>query len=78
MMAEPALHHLSATELAGRITRRELSAREYLEHIASRVEAHNQTVNAVVTLDLERRKPRSPPTRPPRPVDRRGHCTAWQ
>jgi Asp-tRNA(Asn)/Glu-tRNA(Gln) amidotransferase A subunit family amidase len=31
-MADAALHHLSATELAGRIARHELSAREYLEH----------------------------------------------
>lgn len=54
VMADAALHHLSATELAGRIARRELSAREYLEHVVGRVEAHNPAVNAVVTLDLDR------------------------
>lgn len=43
-----------AAELARRIARRELGARELLDHLAARVERLNPALNAIVTLDLER------------------------
>ena len=44
----------SAHELSAAIRRRELSSRELLDTFVDRVEQLNGTVNAVVTLDLER------------------------
>lgn len=44
------LHERTATELAGMIRRREVSARELLEATLDRIEAVNPTVNAIVTL----------------------------
>ena len=44
---------LPAVELAGMIRRRELGARELLEHYLERIERHAE-LNAVVTLDAER------------------------
>ncbi len=48
------LAYESATSLLGRLRRREISASELLEYFVRRVEAHNQKINAVVHLDLER------------------------
>ena len=44
----------SATELARALRAREVSSRELLEEFAGRVERLNGSVNAVVTLDLDR------------------------
>ncbi len=42
-----------ATELAGMIRRRELSARELLDAHLDRIESTNPKINAIVTLDVE-------------------------
>src|ERR1700681_2250043 len=42
-----------ATELAGRIARRELSAREVMEAHLARVERENPVLNAIVTLHAD-------------------------
>ncbi len=51
-MADLALR--SAQELAAAIRRRELSSRGLLDHYLARVERLNPSLNAVVTLDVER------------------------
>ncbi|MGA4876439.1 amidase [Streptomyces lydicamycinicus] len=48
-----ALHELDATDLAGRLRRRELSAREVVQAHLDRIERVNPAVNAIVTLDPE-------------------------
>jgi amidase len=48
------LHWRSAGDLAGAIRRREVSAREVLDHLVARIEQLDGPVNAVVRLDLER------------------------
>jgi amidase len=48
------LHFRSGAELARMIQRREISARELLEHFVARVELHNPKLNAVVAKDIER------------------------
>jgi amidase len=49
---EPELWRLTATELAARIRRRELSASEVVGAHLARIEAVNPAVNAIVTLDV--------------------------
>ena len=49
----------SATELLAALGRRELSSRELLEASLQRIERHNPTLNAVVTLDTERARLRA-------------------
>ena len=49
----------SATELACRLRRRELSSVELLHHYLRRIERLNRTLNAVVVLDAERALPRA-------------------
>ncbi|MEY4266525.1 MAG: Acylamidase [Pseudomonadota bacterium] len=44
------LWKLSATDLAGRIARREVSAREATDHVLSRIEVANRQVNALATV----------------------------
>jgi amidase len=44
----------SATRLASAIRAREVSSREVLDHLLSRVEQHNPDLNAVVALDVDR------------------------
>ncbi|GAB7029921.1 amidase [Streptomyces sp. NPDC021749] len=48
-----ALHELDATDLAARLRRRELSAREVVQAHLDRIEQVNPAVNALVTLDPE-------------------------
>ncbi|MGW9047099.1 amidase [Streptomyces lydicus] len=48
-----ALHHLDATDLAARLRRREISAREVVQAHLDRIEQVNPAVNAIVTLDPE-------------------------
>ncbi len=48
------IQYLSATQLAARLAARDLSASEALESAVARVEARNEEINVVVTLDLER------------------------
>ncbi|MFG2141235.1 amidase [Streptomyces sp. NPDC048650] len=48
-----ALHHLDATDLAARLRRRELSAREVVAAHLARIEEVDPAVNALVTLDPE-------------------------
>ncbi|MFH9869366.1 amidase [Streptomyces lydicus] len=48
-----ALHHLDATDLAARLRRREISAREVVQTHLDRIERVNPAVNAIVTLDAE-------------------------
>lgn len=48
------LHWWSAAEVADAIRRREISSREVLDHLVSRIEALDRPVNAVVARDLER------------------------
>ncbi|MFF7701647.1 amidase [Streptomyces lydicus] len=48
-----ALHHLDATDLAVRLRRREISAREVVQAHLDRIERVNPAVNAIVTLDAE-------------------------
>ncbi|AOP48868.1 amidase [Streptomyces lydicus] len=48
-----ALHHLDATDLAARLRRREISAREVVQAHLDRIEQVNPAVNAIVTLDAE-------------------------
>ncbi|WP_077193999.1 amidase [Streptomyces lydicus] len=48
-----ALHHLDATDLAARLRRREISAREVVQAHLDRIERVNPAVNAIVTLDAE-------------------------
>jgi amidase len=47
------LHYQSATEIAARIIRRQVSAREALEHFLARIETHNPALNALIWLDKE-------------------------
>lgn len=47
------LEYRTATELLGSLERGEVSSRELLDHFLDRVASHNETVNAVVTLDPE-------------------------
>jgi amidase len=51
--AAPELWRLTATELAARIGRRELSALEVMQAHLARIEAVNPAVNAIVTLDAD-------------------------
>ncbi len=51
-MSDLAFQPLSA--LAGKIAGREVGAVELLDHYAARLAAHNGSLNAVVTMDLER------------------------
>ena len=44
----------SATDLAGRLRRREIGALELLEHYIARVEALDGQINAVVVRDFDR------------------------
>ena len=53
-MAGDALALRSATELASAIANKEISSRELLDLFASRVERFDESVHAVVTLDLDR------------------------
>jgi len=48
------IQNLSAVEVTHLIRRRELSAREALDSHIAAIEAHNGTVNAVITTDFER------------------------
>ncbi len=48
------LHFRSGASLGRMIQRREISARELLEHFVARVEQHNPKLNAVVAKDIER------------------------
>jgi amidase len=47
------LWYLDATDLAGHLRRREVSAREVTQAFLDRIEAVNPLVNAIVTLDPE-------------------------
>lgn len=49
----------SACDLAAAIRRRDVSSRELLQAFASRIHEHNPSLNAVVTLDLERAERRA-------------------
>jgi amidase len=51
-MNDPAF--LPATELLAALRERRVSSRELLEHFLQRIEQHNRTLNAVLTLDAER------------------------
>ena len=53
-MSNTALHEESASELARRIARREVSSREALEHFVERADHLDRALNAIVTRDLER------------------------
>lgn len=59
MSASPELHFKSAAELARMIQRREISARELLEHFIARMELHNPKINAIVAKDLDRARKRA-------------------
>jgi amidase len=50
---------LPAQELARRLRRREIGARELLEHYLARIERLNPTLNAVVVFDAERARQRA-------------------
>lgn len=52
-MSSPELHFTSATELAARIRRKEVSAVEVMQAHLAQIERVNPTVNAIVTLDAE-------------------------
>jgi amidase len=54
-----ALHFRTATELAGALRARELSARELLEHFAARCARRNPALNAVVATQLEAARARA-------------------
>src|SRR5690348_1642802 len=56
-MFDPAL--ASARELLARMARREISSRELLDHLVARVARLDESLNAVVTLDLERARSRA-------------------
>jgi amidase len=56
-MFDPAL--ASARELLARMARREISSRELLDHLLARVARLDESLNAVVTLDLERARSRA-------------------
>jgi Asp-tRNA(Asn)/Glu-tRNA(Gln) amidotransferase A subunit family amidase len=59
-----------------RISRRELSSRELLEHYLDRVERVNAPVNAVVTMDADSAgRPRTPPMRRWPAVSTVARCT---
>ena len=53
-MSERPLGMLSATELIAKLRSREISSRELLAHYRTRIDAHNPTLNAIVTFDHER------------------------
>ncbi len=53
-MTEHEVHDLPVTRLAQLIAERKVSSRELLDLYASRIEAMNPAVNAVITLDLDR------------------------
>lgn len=53
------LHFQSAAALARAIQRREIGARELLEHFIARVELHNPKINAVVARDFEAARARA-------------------
>ncbi|MDA3919922.1 MAG: amidase [Salinisphaera sp.] len=47
------IHHLSASDLAQQIANGEIGSRQALEHYLARVDTFNQTINAVVALDVD-------------------------
>ena len=47
------LHFATATELASKIKRREISAAELLDHFLGRVEKYNPRLNAIIWMDVE-------------------------
>ena len=47
------MHFASATELASKIKRREISAAELLDHFLGRVEKYNPRLNAIIWMDVE-------------------------
>lgn len=53
------LHFQSAAALARAVQRREIGARELLEHFIARVELHNPKINAVVARDFEAARARA-------------------
>lgn len=48
-----------ATELAGLVSKKELGARELLDHYVARIERHNPALNAIVVSDLEAARARA-------------------
>ena len=62
-MVDDAIAYVSATELASRIRRRELSPVEVMDATIARIEARNPSLNALIFLDFdgarkEARRPR--------------------
>ena len=47
------LHFATATELASKIKRREISAAELLDHFLGRVEKYNPRLNAIIWMDVD-------------------------
>lgn len=47
------IHQLSASELAQQIAAGQISSRQALDHYLARIESLNETINAVVTLDID-------------------------
>ena len=48
------IHYRSATELLSLLDRREIGARELLDHFLDRVERHNPALNAIIWRDVQR------------------------
>ncbi len=49
----------SAAQLAWAIRNKDISSRELLDHYLARIDQHNPTLNAVVTLDIESARQRA-------------------
>ena len=64
-MASDDFAYMSATELAGRIRRRELSPVEVMDATIARIEQRNPSLNALIFIDFDgaRKEARRPRTR---------------
>lgn len=57
--AEPAIHHLTARQLASAIQAGDVGSRQALDHLLARIEAHDGSINAVVVTDVDNARARA-------------------
>lgn len=57
--ATPAIHHLSASQLAAAIQTGDIGSRQALDHLLARIEAHDGPINSVVVTDIDAARQRA-------------------